>query len=337
MKFFSIFPVFSYIATIQGVSVRAQCTDSPLRAIFDGLEVEGATCAEISGAGLDFYKLSRVCLDQNLDQHCPVLCRSCISDCVDSGAVFEVDDGERITCADVVADISKCSISGVTETCQEACTFCPEPVNTTALALLVNELSEKINVLEDSQSEISAKNMVLEDSQSRICENIGQMYIKDYGCFPVTTRGENEMIYIKNSAEEGWEYHEEMAVQCGGHLASILDENEQDKVTQLAELSISYWLGIKQEEPCNDEPKGCWNTWTDGNPVVYTNWLDGQPYDPPGNQDCMQTNNLGNTYEWWDNICDRLWPGIYILPPTFDSSPNCTITIAQMHHINPRE
>ena len=69
--------------------------------------------------------------------------------------------------------------------------------------------------------------------------------------------------------------HENIAQQCGGHLASFTSQLESDSILN-ASIIKSVWIGLQQKLPCSDEPEGCWY-WTDGTPFEWVNWGSGVP------------------------------------------------------------
>ena len=75
-----------------------------------------------------------------------------------------------------------------------------------------------------------------------------------------------------------WHEAEAQAVALGGHLASINTQQENDWVYNVVVdpiTDLSVWIGLYQE-PGSPEPAGGWK-WLSGEPLVYTNWNDGEP------------------------------------------------------------
>merc|ERR1739844_73921 len=83
------------------------------------------------------------------------------------------------------------------------------------------------------------------NSPSPLCE-IDHQYMEGYGCLPVAERNGQKMTYIVNKEYKAWGDHEQAANLCGGHLASILDESENNKVRAYINMHIPgdyAWLG----------------------------------------------------------------------------------------------
>lgn len=71
-----------------------------------------------------------------------------------------------------------------------------------------------------------------------------------------------------------WDEAEAEAIENGGHLAAINSSLENDWV--LAHLALdSVWIGLYQP-PESLERGGGWS-WATGEPMTFTNWLDGEP------------------------------------------------------------
>jgi len=68
-----------------------------------------------------------------------------------------------------------------------------------------------------------------------------------------------------------WFTAENNAVALGGHLVTINDAAEQDWLIATFGTKLHYWIGF------NDiGTEGNW-VWVSGEPVTYTNWMDGEP------------------------------------------------------------
>ena len=79
-----------------------------------------------------------------------------------------------------------------------------------------------------------------------------------------------------------------IAQDSRAHLASISDVIECDYIVDTVGAGqISTWIGL------NDKVKEGIYVWSDGSPVRYFNWADGQPDNNGAGQDCI--------YIWHDN------------------------------------
>lgn len=68
-----------------------------------------------------------------------------------------------------------------------------------------------------------------------------------------------------------WFSAEANAVALGGHLVTINDAAEQAWLIDTFGSNLFYWIGF------NDiTAEGNW-VWVSGEPVTYTNWMDGEP------------------------------------------------------------
>jgi hypothetical protein len=75
-----------------------------------------------------------------------------------------------------------------------------------------------------------------------------------------------------------WNDAEAWAVSQGGHLVAVNSQSEQDFLLQSFGAVLPYWIGL------SDQSTGIWNTWSDGEPVTYTNWASGEPNDANGDE-----------------------------------------------------
>jgi len=91
-----------------------------------------------------------------------------------------------------------------------------------------------------------------------------------------------------------WAEAEDVCKGRNMSLASIHSETEKVFVFALAE-GINCWLGLSDVAS-----EGHWQ-WSDGTPVDYLNWAEGQP-DGGDAWDCVYTE--GSTGEWQDIYCD---------------------------------
>jgi len=90
----------------------------------------------------------------------------------------------------------------------------------------------------------------------------------------------------------------------GGNLASVADEDQDEWVMwHLYELDFSdAWIGM------HDISSEGTQVWSDGTPVEYTNYHDGQPDDWGGNEDCMTL----AWFAWNDLDCNTDWVSRFV-------------------------
>jgi len=171
--------------------------------------------------------------------------------------------------------------------------------------------------------------------------------VTPYGCLPRVFRNGIAMVYAASTigAAHGgppggppdklWgtrSFHYDIASDCGGELASIL--NEEESRLALGHInehgSDNYWIGLNQESPCIDGPHGCWS-WDDESTFEWTHWnlKDGKP---DGGQGYVQL-EASNDGTWIDvpNDDSTQAYGLYLLPPNFTDSDN--YECAFHHHV----
>lgn len=100
-----------------------------------------------------------------------------------------------------------------------------------------------------------------------------------------------------------WAAAENRAVNWGGHLVTVNDQEEETWLKDTFGREIFYWIGF------NDiEEEGNW-VWTSGEPVTYTNWGEGLPdncHDGPGF--CVPESvaqNFCNRGDYWNDVRDH--------------------------------
>ena len=105
--------------------------------------------------------------------------------------------------------------------------------------------------------------------------------------------------YCFNSNTLIWNDAKAFCMTEGGKLFEPRDAQENSAVTDYAfsnELRL-FWIGI-QDEPVS--PEGTWVYASDGSPLEYTNWNQGEPNNS-GDEDCGEigyfTGNLWNDYK----------------------------------------
>ncbi|MDA7668795.1 hypothetical protein N8596_00835, partial [bacterium] len=97
-----------------------------------------------------------------------------------------------------------------------------------------------------------------------------------------TKQGGNGHLYAQVSFNTGvtWAEARAFAVSLGGELASVSSESESSVVKPylLGQGAFRTWIGLYQDLSAPDyvEPDGGWR-WSDGTPLVYADWLPGEP------------------------------------------------------------
>ncbi|XP_033624617.1 macrophage mannose receptor 1-like [Asterias rubens] len=102
---------------------------------------------------------------------------------------------------------------------------------------------------------------------------------------------------------------ENFCKNMGGNLASFHNKNNEDYFIKMANITTdeSYWIGF------HDSTSEGGFEWTDGSPVEYTNWHDGEPNDYDAAEDCGEMSFNG--HGWNDINC--MWyqrPAVCMIP-----------------------
>lgn len=94
--------------------------------------------------------------------------------------------------------------------------------------------------------------------------------------------------------------------QRGGDIASIHSAEENAQAASLVGLGSDAWIGFTDQRA-----EGTW-VWSDGSPVVYTNWAGGEPNSYLGDEDCAVFWSGGEYGRWYDGYgsenCDAALP-----------------------------
>ena len=90
---------------------------------------------------------------------------------------------------------------------------------------------------------------------------------------------------------------------AGYHLVSIGSAAEDSFVhsNAVAVANVKWWIGL------NDIAVEGTFVWTDGTPLIYTNWEPGEPNNA-GNEDCGQINRFNPKNTWNDEPCNQALP-----------------------------
>ena len=109
---------------------------------------------------------------------------------------------------------------------------------------------------------------------------------------------ENSCYYISENAMV-WTEASEMAASYGGHLATVTSQEEQDFLG-----NYGGWIGLTDENV-----EGQWE-WVTGEPVEYTNWIDGEPNDAGSGEDYVERYEFG----WNDHESNHVMPFFMEIP-----------------------
>jgi len=147
-------------------------------------------------------------------------------------------------------------------------------------------------------------------------------YVSGIGFLPRINRGGRLLVYVHQKKSKTTAEHRILAEDCGGFLASVLNEKEQRQIHDM-NIDEPVIIGLTQPSNCNDEPSGCWR-WDDGTKYSYTNWHEGEPNDKwlRLGEDCTE-DNWRSSKQWNDMSCSASRQAIYILPRDFTKNKAC--------------
>ncbi|MDR1834915.1 MAG: C-type lectin domain-containing protein [Fusobacteriaceae bacterium] len=93
-----------------------------------------------------------------------------------------------------------------------------------------------------------------------------------------------------------WDDAKAHCESLGGHLATITSAEEQEYIINLLpqDLREGYWIGLHDRNV-----EGRWE-WVTGEPLLYTNWNDGEPNDDGNGEDIVELTNAWGSWGWND-------------------------------------
>ncbi len=149
------------------------------------------------------------------------------------------------------------------------------------------------------------------NSCSSVNENIaGATYLGEY---------EGSKYFVTTSAQT-WTAGKNFAENNGGHLVVIDSELENDFIqNNINPPSGSVWIGL------NNVGTGSTFNWVTAEPVIYTNWQNGEPNGAPDNHGVRLRNDTG---EWTDRNITDLYESVFEIP--CNNSNSCEDVVLQL-------
>ncbi|XP_070535374.1 macrophage mannose receptor 1-like isoform X2 [Ptychodera flava] len=114
--------------------------------------------------------------------------------------------------------------------------------------------------------------------------------------------GDNMCYFFSTSAviePKTWTESRKYCHSKGAELLSVHDANETAWIAsrlQLEEIR-PWWIGLRQYGFGGDYE------WSDGTALDYVNWLDGEPNNFDGMEECAQISESSDTAQWNDQLC----------------------------------
>ncbi|XP_061852165.1 macrophage mannose receptor 1-like isoform X2 [Colius striatus] len=126
-----------------------------------------------------------------------------------------------------------------------------------------------------------------------LCPEGWQSVSQSSSCFKIFQGGREKM--------QTWFGARDFCRAIGGDLASVHSEEEQNLIANLKRdyFHFSYWMGLS----ALDSDRGF--VWSDGSPVNFEKWANGEPNNYDGNEKCGVFNGYGNM-NWNDLFCDYM-------------------------------
>ncbi|MCA9719717.1 MAG: D-alanyl-D-alanine carboxypeptidase family protein [Myxococcales bacterium] len=108
--------------------------------------------------------------------------------------------------------------------------------------------------------------------------------------------GAGEHVYWMCEAPVAWEQAQARCQALGAELASVQSQEENDLLLTYADKGVSVFLGLNDREVEGE------HVWSDGSPVEFTRWNEGEPNDSQEAEDCVELKS--GTGVWNDISCD---------------------------------
>ncbi|XP_037115757.1 perlucin-like protein [Syngnathus acus] len=134
-----------------------------------------------------------------------------------------------------------------------------------------------------------------------------------FGCPTGWPEYNKHCYFFGNDRKSWWDARLECASK-GAHLASILDQREQDWLQSLKK-GARAWIGLRRET--TGRP---WQ-WADATPFYYSAWNGGEPNNLGGKENCVEMWPLGH----WNDFPCALNLKSYICKREYRS---CFVTVA---------
>ncbi|XP_044135029.1 perlucin-like protein [Bufo gargarizans] len=103
--------------------------------------------------------------------------------------------------------------------------------------------------------------------------------------------------YYFSTKSETWERSKDMCAERNGILLVIKNSFEMSSLLPFIKQG-RYWLGLKR----NPDDLDMWE-WTDGSPLTYSNWNEGEPNNDRNNEHCAEI--MGGVQSWNDLPCSN--------------------------------
>ena len=155
-------------------------------------------------------------------------------------------------------------------------------------------------------------------------------------CPPPWTRLRTGCYLFEEHEPNSWNRAKEKCKMVGGSLVEIENQEEQDAIQNhmntLGLQDMSFWIGL------NDiGQEGSW-VWEESQRLAkagFTNWVEGEPDEYYGNEDCAVLNKIRggwNPAQWSDvqcshhhhSLCEKGGSNNQISPLIYNSISNCT-------------
>ncbi|XP_075711504.1 CD209 antigen-like protein C [Rhinoderma darwinii] len=162
-------------------------------------------------------------------------------------------------------------------------------------------MKDELSVLKYNVSDPVLKNDISElwKSVSNIMGDLSKLKDKASTCTTCSPGWKlmNSHCYYVSTSGETWEKSSEICTEHNAILITI-----KDNVEMLSLFSIikqeRYWIGLKRKP----NHIGMW-VWTDGSPLTYSAWHEGEPNNDYDNEHCAEL--MGGPQTWNDLSCDH--------------------------------
>ena len=165
--------------------------------------------------------------------------------------------------------------------------------------------------------QVGSGSLVIElEVDTRKAEGWQEEVVYSTGSRNLVYRGETTLEYKLYTIKKNWVDAEAYCQSEGGHLASVLNEEEQEQVSILANGHNYVWLGGSDKQM-----EGVWR-WTDGSVWNYTNWWNGF-----GNQGDSTNCVAAVGHSWGDYSFTPTIPFICVSPLSKNLISTTSITL----------